>query len=237
MNEYLQNYNPKFFGKLYKTIKEYYPLNKENSNLSDITETSEYKKRINLITHKLHDRNEYKFWVNFIKQLNELINKEVKNINLKQQPSFNGEINIETSKYDNIETKISLIFSISLLGPYYSIMGVENLRINREQSGEEYNTSLNDQIMAFASPTKLLNPHFEILRTKIKEEFPEYKQVPYNILKLKIKGLNSSDESVYKALFNGTFSFPKIVRGDKYYPINDWRNDSNTKGWQVNPPV
>ncbi len=235
MIEYLQNYKQSVVGNLYNSIDYYYPNIDEVSASNLQNEEKKTNKRKNLISLKLHDIDEYKLWLNFLEDLSRNGIERPRNINIKQQPSYNGEIIISSWQKNGVENALSLLFSVSLLGPFYSIIGVENLKIPRDQEGEKYNTSFNGQIMAFASPTKLLNPYYEILKVRIEKNFKGYKHVPYNILNLSVKGLNSSNDSVYKALFDGPFRFPKIVKGNKYYPLEDWKNNTDLNTWKLGP--
>lgn len=235
MTEYLQNYQQSVVGNLYSSIKYYYPIIDEESGSTFDDEENKTDRRKNVISISLQNLNEYKLWLNFLEDLTRNGIERLRNLNLKQQPSYNGEIIISSWLKNDVENSLSLLFSVSLLGPFYSIIGVENLKIPRNSEEEQYNTSFNGQIMAFASPTKLLNPSYEILKGRIEKNFKGYKHVPYNILNLKVKGLNSSNDTVYKAMFDGPFRFPNSVLGVKYYPWEDWKNDTNLNSWKLGP--
>jgi hypothetical protein len=153
---------------------------------------------------------------------------------------FFGEVIIEEDKKPDFIRQKSLRFYVSILGPFFSIHGVDSsiALLEIESRVPEFNKG------NFAATNAItISPVFEYQEvfTKLEDElrsfFPGYLFVPYTIGMSTIKNISVADElrdprsldTVYEALFGTGAVHDCLTRGDQYYGMNDWVKPLNKK--------
>ncbi len=188
-------------------IKKHYPLGLKPSDPGYIEYTG-YKELEDIIVENIHDNKKYKkIFVSFTKAVAKSLKKEVIGTTYGIGPSFSAEIILETYDDDAFSRVKKLSFAISLIGPFFTIYGVDETFIKMpERPGAAGYHAIN---IITVSPFQEFEPDFNYLRGKIEKEFDKYKFVPFFILSYHIEGLHlfdgeDDDEygNVFRALFN-----------------------------------
>ncbi|WP_420388360.1 hypothetical protein [Roseivirga sp.] len=160
-------------------------------------------------------------------------NLKVSNTTNAQQPSWNGELFIELNEFGYLAGALSIRFSISRLGPYFTVLGIDGVKLNRAQNMPSENDKRKyNGFMPYtvhASPSALFEPYYEDLRKAIKAHFPDSRQIPCEVLFERIPGLRTDeldqDRTIYEALFLGEIKTFFSIKGNRYYPQSDWLVD------------
>jgi hypothetical protein len=180
---------------IYEAIKKYYPLgifqnDEDSASYQSYPGLRELEKILLAI---LHDENYRKGWITFIDSLKEEFKKVVVGTTYGNSPCFSAYIEIEQKILDKVTVCKELHFAISLLGPFYSIYGIDRTMLTLEKElykGQEAlaNFEEEDKLQYFeainsitVSPYSEYKEYFIKLEIKIKERFTNYKLVPHSI--------------------------------------------------------
>ncbi|WP_303312236.1 hypothetical protein [Hymenobacter sp. BT730] len=233
-NEQRFNYWP-----IYDTIKQYYPLgiytNEESRGLYDSYPGS---KALQSVIHNniWNKKNFSQGWSEFEKFLRQYFKRQVIGTTYANAPSFSSYVLLEKTHLDKLFHYKELHFTVSLLGPFYTIYGLDFTGIKLEEIWDPLDTS-NRRIVdrssisaITTSPYLEYETHFIDLEAQIKQRYPQFRMVPFNMNMKSIKGLRTGlylqqENCVFHALFNEIHSLADthIVRGDKFYGHNEWR--------------
>jgi len=140
---------------------------------------------------------------------------------LSFEPALVGCILINHLKTD-IELSQNLYFYLSTIAPFYTIYGIDQIKLADERNKDS----------AFAplltiSPEGVYQNIFISIKEMIEKNFKEYEFIPHRIHHLRIKGLYVStvhrqEASIFQALF-GPFLEPDLkIKGDKRYGVKEW---------------
>jgi hypothetical protein len=227
------------FWPIYETIKKFYPLAGDHGDEDDYRDESpETLLRGNTIYESVYSRSHYSAkWKEFKKYLQKEVSKKIETSHFLSFPCFEGRLVLEQKACKDVKWTKELHFSICLLGPYYTIIGLDKTQIKLErerifsenQEPKWQNFSRAQAITV--SPVFEYKEAFLLLQQKISSWFEGYKFVPYRINMMKVDGLfsevNSANESlkgtVFSALFNSTVEIDARVRGDEAYGYQEWR--------------
>ncbi len=222
------------FWEIYDAINKYYPIGLDRKEGKGIY--SEYKGIKDLeriVMENIHDKvNFQERWLKFTEQIGITLNKEVIDKTFGQAPSFSSSIILKKNPFqDGFHVK-TLHFSVSLVGNFYQIYGLDSTTVLRKKKKEgEFPRYYNAVNLLTTSPFEDFQESFEFVEQKIQERFPEYRMVPFAYGQSKIRGLqvsylNDEDCSVNKALFNQFLSEENISRakeGDQFYGKDMWK--------------
>jgi len=119
-------------------------------------------------------------------------------------PCYTGNLLIHKEKRGAITFKRSLVFHLSLLGPYYTIYGLDSVIIK----GIDGKYSDFEPLL-YASPIDVYEEFFPLLRMKIEEIYHGYQLLSQYTLGKRVKSLDvcgakvkeGQDSSVFQALF------------------------------------
>ncbi|HMG88498.1 MAG TPA: hypothetical protein VK589_00510, partial [Chryseolinea sp.] len=127
----------------------------------------------------------------------------------------------------------SLYFYISVLGPFFSIHGVDHSIAllpmdSRYGSNERGNYAATHAITV--SPVFEYEEAFNALEHELRKELPGYLLVPYDIGVSTIKNISRTDETedlaamdtIYEGLFSSRAVHDALTRGDNHYGFSDW---------------
>jgi hypothetical protein len=237
------------FWPIYETIKRYYPIgiawqreDEEDFLSEDYPGTKELSK---LIKENIFVRKNFKErWGKCKEFLREQLRKPVQDTVIAWHPCYSGFISLKKTKGQDFTITKELHFAISLLGPYYTIYGLDRSEIRlprerptlrKEHQKENFDISHRaDQVLTI-SPYLEYEQSFQSLQAKLTEWFANYKFVPYAVYSMQLEGLHTPIDVgkeantgyIYSALFNLQFTFPMEIRGDEGYGFEQWVKEEN----------
>jgi len=224
------SFNPDIYNlwEIYEIISEFYPIGiKRNSKNGIYYNYKGIKKIEKLIKENIHDKENFQNrWVNFSEEIGKDLNKKNIGRTHGQAPSFSSSLIIDEKRLENcIHTK-ELHYSISLIGKFYQIYGIDRTRILEENESKGY-SSVN---VITTSPYEEYKKSFEIVENKINDKYIDYRIIPFGFGQTIIKGLQVNyldDEncSINMALFNQYLNEENILksrRGDRNYGKENW---------------
>lgn len=218
----LDNKHNKLYAEISETIKQYYPLGIKTDS-PEYNEHPGVKKLLAIVEENMTRNKEfYKPWREFLIKLRSGSTKKIHNSSLPSEYSFSGELILERYQDKSLRRIKKLIFSVSLIGPFFSLFGVDETFI--KENDNELASGYHAINVITESPFKEFEENFNYLRSEIEKQFTGYKLVPVRICLLNVEGLHTPYGSleeckVYNALFNGYFDFNHIqfFRGELYY--------------------
>jgi hypothetical protein len=231
------------FWPVYESIKKYYPLGLiSENNGHDRYYLSSYqgqKELVSVILDNIHD--EIVFSTKW-KEIGLLIEKKTTQVVVSttygQAPCISGEIEIHHSSMPGLVRLKKLNYFISLLGPYYSIIGSDESVISDNDT--HYVTNL-----LIASPINDYEETYKLTESVFTEKLPGYRQIPFHLCKERINGLqvnyteSENTNYLFNAVFNDHLNLNITHVGDTLYGADKWiRPDydaSKEKGWTVYP--
>jgi hypothetical protein len=211
------------FWPIYETIKKYYPIGISKIN-SKFYNSYQGLVEFNSIIHdNLIDQNKFKSsWKLFDDIIEEKL--KIKPVGTSGfSPSFSSFVEIENFNSDKLTRVKRVHYLISLLGPYYTIIGDDLSNIN---VGGENKFVTNYMVI---SPFNEFTDAFNNLATEIENRFNNYRFVPFFILNQTINSLevphcDSNPCSVFAALFNNQFDLDLTSFGDQQFKEESWIN-------------
>ena len=242
-NELHWEYRDHDFTSIHETIHKYFPTNSVDQYDEESVKSYQGVKEIEeVINDNFFSRKNYRIrWVKFKKFLKQELKKPIRESMVAFYPCYSGFIILKKEKVSNLNYTKELHFFISLLGPYYTIFGVDKSEILLErlipaskligQEAEE----LADQHFAAnlavtVSPYLEYEKPFQALQRAILDYFPTLKFIPYKISTKKIEGISllypdseiEVKDSVFSALFRPDNFFNSKTRGDTYFGFDEW---------------
>ena len=222
------NSNTHDFWDIYESIKKYYPIGLEQrEGKGNYYEYKGIKELEKIVVENVHDNKNFKErWSKFTEEIGNELNKEIIGTTYGQAPSFSSSIILLRNRIENcIHTK-ALHFSVSFVGDYFQIYGLDSTTILEEKEKKGY-SSVN---VVTTSPFEEYKETFEYVEQKLREKYPNYKMIPFAfgqtiINGLQVRYLNDENCSINKALFNHFLSEENISRskrGDRHYGKDDW---------------
>ncbi len=222
------------YVELYETIQEHYPI-----GISAKYEGIDKLRQIKNLTRKINGgalrKTNLKKWNVYLDRLSKVFPSYKITRNTIIQPTYGGIVEIQRQDGEQIITK-ELHFYKSLLGNYYTILGIDRIHYYRN---ELYYMRF-DPIVTI-SPFDDYEIGFKMLRDQMKDDYPDYKYVPYFIGTLKIRGLSAiyseteGDSTINEALFvNHDYSKYNYI-GDWKYGYEDW--GGITENWTAYPQI
>ncbi len=230
------------FWRIYDAIKRFYPIGIRKDESKMYFSYPGLKELEDIVADNIHDRNHFiERWVNFTKDIEKQIGKEVIGTTYGQAPSFSSTVLLDTISLNDLTRTKELHFFVSLVGPFYTIVGQDNNAIKVDDRRSYSSTNY-----LIVSPEKEFAETFDFLCEKIEDRFKGYRFVPFEIYQQTIDGLEVrySEEnlnSVFHALFNDhidMIDWRKV--GNDYFKSEDWiRKDyvDTGGGWTIYPPA
>lgn len=218
------NSNKFDFWKIYDAIKHFYPIGVKKDESKMYFSYPGLKELESIVVDNIHVVNHFvDRWGNFTKGLEKEIGNEIIGTTYGQAPSFSSYVLLDKTSVDNLTRTKELHFFVSLVGPFYTIIGQDNNTVTLEDGKNYRSTSY-----LVVSPENEFEETFKLLCNKIENRFKEFRFVPFEICQQKIEGLEIrySDESlnaIFHALFNNHIDltiFRKI--GNDNFKAEDW---------------
>ncbi|WP_184545883.1 hypothetical protein [Mucilaginibacter sp. FT3.2] len=210
------------FNEIGETIKTHYPIGipKDDPNYN---EYPGIKKIDAVIEKNVTDNKRFNEpWKAFLKKLKSTAKKRVYNCSYPNELAFSGELILERFQDAALSRTKKIIFSVSLIGSYYTIYGVDETGIKDIWYDRPVEYKAINVITE--SPYREFEEKFNYLQFEIEAQFPDYKFVPVRICLSYVQGLqvpwsNQNECRVHNALFNHFFDNYDVryFRGEQYY--------------------
>lgn len=214
---------------IYETIKKYYPIGiSREEGIGIYFEYSGIKELEKIIVENIHDDKKYnENWGAFTEELGIELNLKMEGTTYGQAPSFSSSIILESNKMGVCHHTKELHFSVSLIGNFFQIYGLDRTLIREINLSRGYSV-IN---VVTTSPFEEFKETFEIVEKKIQEKYPTHRIIPFAFGQAIINGLqvryvDAEICSINMALFNHFLSeenISKSTRGNKYYGIDKWK--------------
>ena len=229
------SYQDHDFSLIYDSIKRYYPIKQAKRLTSEeFAATSGCKKIRELMGEEFFNKGAYhKKWGKFVSALRKSLKKPIAAYPTISGPSLFGEVTLSKIKHDDYVFEKVLNFHISVIGPFYSIQGIDrstallpmDSRFGPAQLGNygAINSATLSPVFEYEDP-------FNALETALRRRLPGYKFIPYHIGMSTIKNISRPDDSfglaamdtIYEGLFGSTAVYHAQVRGDERHGMTDW---------------
>jgi hypothetical protein len=225
------------FWEIYESIKRYYPIGIKKDESKMFHSYPGMKDLEEIIVHKIHNEQQFGEWENFKKEIGDSIQKPIIGTTYGQAPSFSSFIEIDSIAFDNFTRSKVLHFFVSVIGPFYTIIG-EDVSIVKVKEWNFRSTNL-----LIVSPEEEYLDSFLFLCNQIENRFKGYRFVPFEICKQTIEGLDvryvdDNLNSIFNALFNNHINLNVWTLGNRYYKIEEWLKKGfgdNEKRWTSRP--
>jgi hypothetical protein len=225
------------FWPIYDSIKRFYPIGIANDNPHLFNSYPGIKELNAIIGDNIHNSEHLNSrWRDFTIELENRIQKPIRGTTFLQ-PCFSSCIEMGTFSFDNFTRTKELHFFVSLLGPFYSIIGHDwnVLKVNnRNYISSNY---------LVVSPENEYATDFLILSGEIEKRFNGFRFVPFDIVAEVIEGLdvryaNRHCNTVFTALFNSHIDLSIRTLGNDLYKSEDWIREGyvDKGGWTSYPP-
>ena len=180
-----------------------------------------------------------KKWEALLKFLNKNADKPIEGTTYGFVPGFSADLILEKFENGTLSYTKRIAFAVSLLGPFFSICGIDETTIKHEDDDfQRYYPAIN---VVTASPYKEFENDFNGIKYSMQKYFPDYKFIPFYICMMHLDGVQTPDsigqeETVYNALFNHSFNYytHHKSRGDNYYGME---RNPNIKITLSRPPA
>ncbi len=230
------------FWKIYDAIKHFYPIGVKKDECKMYFSYPGLKELEDIVVDNIHDDNHFiERWDNFAKDIEKEIGKEVIGTTYGQSPSFSSYVLLDTASIDNLTRSKELHFFVSLVGPFYTIVGQDNNTVKLDEHTNYRSTSY-----LVVSPENEFADIFKLLCGKIENRFKRFRFVPFEICQQTIDGLDVrySDENlntIFHALFNNHIDLTICRKiGNDYFKAEDWIKEGYVDtgdGWTIYPPT
>lgn len=237
------------FWPVYESINYYYPIGLDPEP-PDITEPFriylQFKGQTafgKLITENFYDQKVFtEKWASIGLEIGKKLNLTAIGTTYGEVPAYSFYLELSSTQAGDHTVFKQLHVAISLLGPFFTIWGVDGS--STQLNGKTYE-AIN---VITVSPHEEYLTIFNAVYQEISARFPDYKFVPYTLHNMTIQGLSLRRTSwpmgkkglIFHALFNALLTGYEIIRGDKYFLLNQWIRDdydvSNDPKFILLPP-
>jgi hypothetical protein len=226
---------------IYNAIKDYYPLgipfNPESETFYRSYPGS--KERVRLIIDNIHNNEQFEErWGKFQNQIGQELGVAVEGTTNPMAPSFSAALKLENKSIGNMTSGKELHFAVSLLGPFFTIYGIDyaGVALRRDVSWapdiEDGQVYYHSTCAITTSPYLEYQEHFTWLEQRLRERYSGYRIVPFEISAQIIRGLqvdygatplNDISHTVFNGLFHDNHEMNwQLTRGDESYGADDW---------------
>jgi hypothetical protein len=235
LHPFKNQYRDHDFTLISDTIKEYFPIDKPKRLTSKTVSSSPgYRKIGKIVNQEFLNQKAYRDkWGKLTSNLKKAFKRPVDGHPDLSGGGFIGEVIIEEDKKPDFIRKKSLRFYISIIGPFFSIHGVDSsiALLEFESRVKDFNKGNFAATHAITiSPVFEYQEVFNKLEDELRSFFPGYLFVPYDIGMSTIKNISVADElhdnrsmdTIYEALYGRAAVHECLTRGDGRYGMNDW---------------
>ena len=223
-----------------ETIKEFYPVGVSRESPEYNAHPGVIKMNEIMEDNILNNKNYKERWGTFLKKMGKDLKKSTENLRSTTYgigPSFSADLILENYEDDAIIRVKKLSFAISLIGPFYTVYGIDETGI--KEKDHEFGGAYRAINVITVSPFKEFEKDFNYVQQQIEHRFANYKFVPIKMSLAEVKGLYHhylENAKVHNALFNHLFDLYDTsfghTRGDTHYGYGE----SNIKVTLSPPP-
>jgi len=230
MTKYLDDLNQrdfKLFKDLVDAIHQHYPkgiqaIQEEYGKSEEIVKVYEIICE-NIGTPKTKPGQHQVLWKSLLKLITKNNSTSIHNTTIGFVPGFSADLILEKHEDPTLIRAKRIAFAISMLGPFYSICGVDETIIKADN---RFYHAIN---VVTVSPFMEFEESFNLVKQSIEEIYPDYSFIPFDICMYHLKDRYAIDSiydsgSVYSFLFNHLFRYytHHYSRGDRWFgqPIN-----------------
>jgi hypothetical protein len=244
LHPFRNNYPDHDFALIANTVKEYFPTGKEKRLTSETVAASQGFKKIGDIAGRefMNQKAYQDKWGKLISHLKKIFKKTVSGYPDLSGGGFFGEVIIEEVESPDFIRQKTLQFHVSIIGPFFSIQGVDSsmalLEIESWTSNAEKG-HFDAKHAVTISPVFEYQEVFSRLESELRTFFPEYRFVPFEIGMSTMGKISIADDTqdydprmmdtIYEALFGRNAVHNCLTRGDMRYGLNDWLKPLNKK--------
>lgn len=224
---------------IYESIKKYYPIGlKKYEGKGIYYDYPGIKKLEKIVVENVHDGEKFhERWVGFTTEIGKELGKKIVGTTYGQAPSFSSSIILKRIDFENCIHRKELCFSVSLVGNFFQIYGLDStLILDKEEWVEHSNIGMirkshSARSVVTISPFEEYKEAFEFVEEKLRSKYPEHRMIPFfygqqRIQGLQVRYLDDENCSVNQALFNDFLNEQNIsrsTRGNKFYGSDeDW---------------
>jgi len=219
------NSNKFDFWKIYDSIKQFYPIGIPKVEGGIFYSYPGLKKLESIIVENIHDENKFNnSWQSFTLEIERAINKRIIGTTYGQAPSFSSYLELDSCSADNLTRTKYLHFLVSLVGPFYTIVGEDS---NAVKVNDQHFRSTNYLVV---SPENEYAEAFNLLCSMIETRFKDFRFIPFHICKQEIEGLDVryTDDNlnlIFNALFNNQIDLNSPIIGNILFKSENWIKD------------
>lgn len=206
--------------KVYEDIIKYYPIGISSYDPRYL----EYSGIISL-QNKCYEKLDslaYNKWKALVKEAKKEI---VGSLNLDSEsplfyPCYSGSLLLYKEKKGSMLFKRTIVFHISVIAPYFTIYGLDNISIaHNNMLPIEFDPIL------YASPIDIYEESFKLIQKKIEDQYDGYRFISQNTLGKRITSLEVAGANVNEgqssSIFQALFTFDNVTNykwiGDPWY--------------------
>ena len=224
------------FSLISNAVKDYYPGDTAERLTSKTFSLSPGFARLRKIANEefLNEKGYREKWGKLTSHLKKILKKPVEGYpDLLLPGGFVGGVVVSEDKQPDFIRQKTLRFYISLIGPFFSIHGVDSSTAilsveSRLKDFDKGNFAATHAITV--SPAFEYQEIFNALENELRAYFPGYLFVPHTIGMSTIKNISIADDArdprsidtVYEALFGRTAVYECRTRGDIRHGFDDW---------------
>lgn len=216
------------FWDIYNCIHKFYPIGSIAEGMDSFYNSYpgiiEQKK---IIAENIYDNNVFSHnWGRFCEDISRTTNQNLIGTTYGMKPSYSAKIELKRTDYADITRTKELHFFVSLLGPFYTIIGVDKNECIYENKFYQSNNFLT------VSPENEYKDLFIYMSKRIEEQFTSYRFVPFFICRQIIDGLSWEFKEkscrVFQAIFDNSIDLEVNIIGNESY--QSWQWQINQKG-------
>lgn len=218
---------------IYEAVKEYHLLGIEPSEWEMHNNYPGFHRKGEISAQHIQEESAISLrWKGLVKEVEQLTEKEITGTIFGFDHSLSGYLTLDTSIAGGVKLTKELHFYLSLLGPFYTVLGQDRYYERKPEVNLELTTCLT------VSPLAEYEALFRLTEGSIEKKFKEYRFVPFCIGEMSLKGLDVDDSGgkynrVFHALFNTRLSNFENRVGDSAYKNDQWiRKDYVDDGHQ-----
>ncbi|HEY4876032.1 MAG TPA: hypothetical protein VIH86_10695 [Puia sp.] len=210
------------FWEIYESIKKFYPIGISKDESQFFQSYPKFKDLESIIIENIHDESNYKSrWEDFTTEIQNTIQKPVIGTTYGQAPCFSAYLELEKNAAHDMTRFKEIYFFVSLVGPYYTVIGQDRNEIRVE------NKLLGSTSYLIVSPEIEYAESFNFICNAIEKQFDKFKFIPFWVCKQTINGLDAkySHEhlnSIFNVLFNNQIDLNLQTFGNDSYKSENW---------------
>lgn len=226
-------FSPKYdFWPIYDHLKRYFPLGLTHEEPTDLKAYPGYQELEARVVETFKDGGFYQTdWMAFEAEVEAVAAHVVRGTTYGQAPSFSAVLNLSTTDSGECRVAKGLFFAVSLVGPFYTVMGHDTVIYPLDA-----HTVVRQTAYLTVSPFGAYEPVFDLVCAAIERRFAGHRFIPFMIARLPLTGLyipgkEGASHPLFYGLFNDHLDIQTRTVGDSGYKHGDWLRPTPPSGW------